>query len=268
MNKQTIINCFKGVSASAKKHSPEILLAIGIASGITAAVLAVKATPKALLMIDNEIDRQNYDVLEKSEPITELKPIDVVKVAWKPYVPAVATGVFSIACLISANSVHSKRNAALATAYQLSTTAFNEYRGKVIETIGDEKEKVIHDKIAKERVEKNPPNDSTIIITGKGKTLCYDAYSDRYFESDIDKIKRAMNDLNYRMISGMEMYISLNEFRTAIGLPQIPIGEEVGWRIDKGQIDIHFSSQITEDDRPAIVIEFLIPPEYGFKNLY
>lgn len=259
MDKQIVTKWFKGVSASAKKHSPEILLAIGIGSGITAAVLAVKATPKALQMIDKKKQEDHMD---------ELTPIETVKVAWKPYIPAVTTGVFSIACLISANSVHSKRNAALATAYQLSTTAFNEYREKVVETIGEKKEKVVHDNIAKERIEKNPPSESTVILTGKGKTLCYDAYSDRYFESDMDRIRRAINDLNYRMTTGMEMSISLNEFRDAIGLPRIPIGEEVGWRVDEGLIDIHFSSQITDDDRPAIVLEYLIPPQYGFNKLY
>ena len=259
MDKQLVTKWFKGVSASAKKHSPEILLAIGIGSGITAAVLAVKATPKALQMIDET---------KKEESKEELTPLETVKVAWKPYVPAVATGAFSIACLISANSVHSKRNAALATAYQLSTTAFNEYREKVVETIGEKKEKVVHDNIAKERIEKNPPSESTVIITGKGKTLCYDAHSCRYFESDMDRIRRAINELNYRMTAGMEMSISLNEFYDAIGLPMTPIGDELGWRVDEGLIDIHFSSQITEDDRPAIVLEYLTPPVYGFNKLY
>lgn len=259
MDKQTVTKWFKGVSASANKHCPEILLAIGIVSGITTTVLAVKATPKALKMIEEKKDEDGVD---------ELTPLETVKVAWKPYVPAVATGAFSIACVIGANSVHVKRNAALATAYQLSTTAFNEYREKVVETIGEKKEKTVHDKLAKERVEKNPPNESTVIITGKGKTLCYDAYTDRYFESDVDRIRRAINDLNYRMTTGMEMSISLNEFRAAIDLPTIPIGEEVGWRVDEGLIDIHFSAHVTDNDRAAIVLEYLIPPKYGFNKLY
>lgn len=259
MNKQTVTKWFKEIKSSAVKHSPEILTAVGIVGMISTTVMAVKATPKALKLIEKKKVEEDKD---------ELTAIETVKVAWKPYVPAVVTGVVSTACLIGANSVHAKRNAALATAYQLSTTALNEYREKVVETVGEKKEKAIHDKIAKDRVEKNPPEQSSIIVTGKGKTLCYDVYNDRYFDSDIDRIKRAMNDLNYRMTTGMEMSISLNEFYEAIGLKQTPLGETLGWRVDKGLIDIHFSAQITEEDQPCVVIEYLVPPEYGFNKLY
>ena len=258
MNKQKVTNFFKGIRASATKHSPEILTAIGIAGMIGTTVMAVTATPKALRLIDKA---------EKDED-RKLTKVEVVKVTWKQYLPATVTGVVSIGCLIGANSVHAKRNAALATAYQLSTTAYNEYRDKVVETIGEKKEKTIHDKVAAERIEKNPVSQNQVIITGNGTSLCYDAAADRYFESSIDRIKRAVNDLNYRMISGAEMSISLNEFYTAIGLKQTPLGEQLGWRIDKGQIDINFSSQLTDDDRPCIVIEYLVPPEYGFNDLY
>lgn len=258
MDKQKVTSFFKSIKALATKHSPEILTAIGIAGMIGTTIMAVSATPKALRLIEKA---------EKEED-RRLTKVEVVKVTWKKYLPATVTGAVSIGCLIGANSVHAKRNAALATAYQLSTTAFNEYREKVVETIGEKKEKAVHDKVAADRIEKNPVSQNQVIITGNGTSLCYDVAGDRYFESSIDRIKRAVNDLNYRMISGAEMSISLNEFYTAIGLKQTPLGEQVGWRIDKGQIDIHFSSQIADDDRPCIVIEYLVPPEYGFNDLY
>lgn len=258
MDKQTVTNFFKGIKSSAVKHSPEILTAVGIVGMISTAVMAVKATPKALKLIEEK---------KIEEDKNELTAIETVKAAWKPYVPAVVTGTVATACLIGANSVHAKRNAALATAYQLSTTALNEYREKVVETVGEKKEKTIHDKIAKDKVEQNPVSQSQVLVTGKGKSLCFDPLSGRHFESDIDRMKKAMNDLNYRMTNGMEMSIALNEFYDAIGLPQIPLGDELGWRVDKGMIDIHFSAQI-DDDKPCIVIEHLVPPEYGFNKLY
>lgn len=258
MDKQTVTKWFKGIKSSAVKHSPEILTAVGIVGMISTTVMAVKATPKAIRLIEEKKAEENKD---------ELAAVETVKVAWKPYVPAVVTGVVSSACLIGANSIHSKRHAALMTAYQLSTTALSEYREKVVETIGEKKEKTIHDKIAKDKVEQNPSSQSQVIVTGKGKSLCFDPLSGRHFESDIDLMKKAMNDLNYRMTIGMEMSISLNEFYDAIGLPQIPLGDELGWRVDKGMIDIHFSAQI-DDDKPCIVIEHQMPPEYNFNKLY
>lgn len=263
MDKQTVFKFFKGVGKNVSKHSPEILTAIGVVGMITTTVLAVKATPKALELIEEKKEELNL------EPMDNLTAVETVKAAWKPYIPAVATGVFATGCLIAANSVHAKRYAGLATAYQISTTALNEYRDKVVETIGEKKERVVHDKIAEDRVKKNPPSTSTITMTENGgNTLCYDLHSGRYFKSDIDRIKRARNDLNYRMTSGMEMYTSLNEFYDAIGLGRTEIGDQLGWRIDEGQIEIHFGSFLTENDVPCVTLEYLTPPKYGYNKLY
>lgn len=259
MKKPDVMKFIKSVRASASKHSPEILTAIGIAGMVTTTVLAVKATPKALKMIDD---------VKQEEQKDELTPVETVKAAWKPYIPAAVTGVASIACLIGSNSVHTKRNAALMTAYKISETALTEYKEKVVETIGEKKEKNIRDAINKDKLEKNPVSTSEVIITERGNTLCYDAHSDRYFRSDIDKIRKAVNELNYRMTSGMEMHISLNEFYDAIGLSHTPVGDELGWLVSDGMIDIHYGAQMAENDQPCIVIEHLTPPKYGFNKLY
>ena len=125
MNKLNLSKIVKGVQVGLTKHSSEILTGIGIAGMITTTILAVKATPKALGLIEES---------KKEWGVDELSPIDTIKVAWKPYIPAMATGVASVACLIGASSVNMKRNAALATAYKLSETAFSEYKEKVVET--------------------------------------------------------------------------------------------------------------------------------------
>lgn len=262
MDKQNVTNFFKGLRANVSKHSPEILTGIGVVGMFTTVVLAVKATPKALEMIEEKKEELNL------EPEDNLTVVETVQAAWKPYIPAVATGAFATGCLIAANSVHAKRYAGLATAYQISTQALSEYREKVVETIGERKERVVHDKIAEDRIKKNPPSSSTVYMTNHGNTLCYDMHSGRTFKSDIDRIKRVQNDLNYRMTSGMEMCISLNEFYDGVGLPRIDIGDQLGWRIDNGLIEIHFGTFLTEDDIPCVTIEYLTPPVYGFNKLY
>lgn len=260
--------------SKAIQHSPEIFTGIGIACSITTTILAVKATPKALELIEEEKRIQNSELIQEAmkngnencQQISKLKPIEVVKVAWKPYIPAALTGVLSITCLIGAVSVSSRRTAALATAYKLSETALSEYKSKVIETIGEKKEKSIRDEIAKDRVEANPIGKNEVIITEKGNTLCYDGFSGRYFKSDIDKLKRSINEINRTMLH--DMYVSLNEFYDEIGLGHIDIGNTLGWKVDDGSFDLHFSSQISEDGTPCIVIDFDIPPHYGYNSLY
>lgn len=273
MNKPNISKFVKSVQTTVTKHSPEILTGIGIVGMISSTVMAVKATPKALQLIEEEKERQNIDICceavrNNEEPviIDKLKPVEVVKTTWKCYIPATVTGCVSIACLIGASSVNAKRNAALATAYTLTETAFKEYKEKVVETIGEKKEQVVKDKVAKEHIEKNPIKGNEVIITGKGNVLCCDSISKRYFRSDIEKIRKAVNDLNYRL--NTEMYISLNDFYYELGLSQTRIGDDLGWNINNGLIEVDFSSQITEDGEPCLVIDYHIEPRYDYSKLY
>ena len=270
MNKPNVTKFLNSAKKAVTKHSPEILTGVGIAGMVTTVVLAVKATPKAMELIEEEkLNRIPDDFEPEKDPKPEeLTTLETVKIAWKPYIPAAVTGVASIACIIGANSVHVKRNAALMTAYQLSTTALSDYREKVVETIGEKKEATVRDKVAKKKIKESPVNNSTIIMTGKGNTLIYDSHSDRYFRSDIDKIRNAVLDLNERMVNGNEMYISLNDFYDEICLKHTEIGDSVGWRIDKGRIDVRYSAQLTDDNEPCIVLDHLMPPEYGFDGMY
>lgn len=255
MNKLNFAGFIKNVETVIAKHSPEILTGIGIAGMLTTTVLAVKATPKALQLIEEK---------KQEEGVDKLKPIDTVKATWKCYIPAAVTGIASTACLIGASSVNARRNAALATAYKLSETALTEYREKVIETIGEKKEQVIREKIDKDRIEKDPVSKQEVIITTKGNTLCYDAISGRYFRSDIDKIKKAINTLNRDMLS--EMYLSLNELYDELDLDHIGVGDDLGWHIDDGLIDPHFSSQLADDGTPCVVLSYSKPPKYGYSS--
>lgn len=243
---------FKAARNTASKHSPEILTGIGIAGMITTTVLAVKATPKALkLMEDAQYDKEE-----------DLTVPEKVKATWKCYIPATLLGLASVGCLIGANSVNLRRKAALATAYKLSETALAEYKEKVIETVGEEKAKDIKSAIAKDKMEKNPVTKSEVIITDKGESLFCDSISGRYFKSDMNTIEKAVNTINRRLLN--EMSVSLTEFYSEIGLSPTSLSEELGWNMNEGQIEIDFSSQITDDGRPCIYIEYEIAPRYDY----
>ena len=275
MSKTDVTKYFKMVKQFAKKRSPEILTGIGIAGMITTTILAVKATPKALQLIEEEKNRRTDKILEGMSPnedencwqVVKLKPIEVAKVAWKPYIPAVLLGASSVACLIGANSVHARRQAALYSAYKLSETAFTEYRDKVLETVGEETEKEVRDKVAKDKVEKNPASKTEIYMTGKGESLFYDPISDRHFMSDIETIRKIVNDLNYAMGYGSEMYVSLSQLYDELGLKHTSISDNIGWNIRDGLIEPDFSSQIDEG-KPCIVLDWLKVPSYNFDSNY
>ena len=254
MGKTNLATIVASTRQFVSKRSPEILTGIGIAGMISTAVLAVKATPKAMELIEEK---------KREEWLDKLSPVEMVKVAWKPYIPAIVTCVTSTACLIGASSVSAKRNAALATAYKLSETALTEYREKVIETIGEKKERTVRDKVAEERVKKNPVSKNEVIITGNGKTLCFDPISGRYFMCSIETIKRAENTLNKQMLHDISGYVSLNEFYDEIGLDHTSVGDDLGWNTDK-IIDIDFSSQLNDNGEPSVVLDYLVAPKYDF----
>ena len=254
--KKEIAKSFLSLKTAIKKHSPEILTGIGIAGMITTTVMAVRATPKALILSE-----------ERKEEIgaEKLEAMDMVKTTWACYIPAAITGTLSVACLIGASSVNARRNAALATAYTLSESALKDYQGKVIEMFGEKKNEAVKDAVAKDKVEKNPVVTREVIITEKGNTLCYDAISGRYFKSDIEKIKKAECELNRQMLD--DMYVSLNDFYYEIGLDSVKLGDELGWNVDSGYIDLSFSSQLASDGTPCLVIDYSVAPRYDYRNL-
>lgn len=251
--KKEIAKSFLSLKTAIKKHSPEILTGIGITGMITTTVMAVRATPKALILIE-----------ERKEEIgaEKLEAMDMVKTTWACYIPAAITGTLSVACLIGASSVNARRNAALATAYTLSESALKDYQGKVIEMFGEKKNEAVKDAVAKDKVEKNPVVTREVIITEKGNTLCYDAISGRYFKSDIEKIKKAECELNRQMLD--DMYVSLNDFYYEIGLDSVKLGDELGWNVDSGYIDLSFSSQLASDGTPCLVIDYSVAPRYDY----
>ena len=150
MTKLNLPKLAKSAQLTIAKHSPEILTGIGIAGMITSGILAVRATPKALLLIEAKHTELGLEHDEK------LPPAEVVKATWKCYIPAAVTSLTSIICLVGASSVSARRTAALATAYKLSETALAEYQEKVIEEVGEKKERVIRYKVAEECIKKDP----------------------------------------------------------------------------------------------------------------
>lgn len=255
MGKSNMKTFLRNVKMSASKHSPEILIGFGVAGFVTTAVLAVKATPKAMRLIEEETKSKNID---------KLTPLETVKVAWKPYIPAAVTGVVSIACVIGANSVNAKRNAALATAYQLSTAALNEYKDKVIETIGEKKEQTIREKISKDRIEQNPVTNNTVYVTGDGDSLFLEPISKRYFKSDIERVRSAINTLNETMYNDPFGNISLSDFYDEIGLERTDISNDIGWNIENGSIKVEFHPAMSDNGKPCLALYYTTAPNWGF----
>ena len=248
----------KNLGGTISKNSPAILTGLGCAGVVTTAIFSHQAGLKARDICDEE-----YIAME-----SEIRSWEgfkkVVKYTWRCYVAPAGLCLGSIACILGSNRVAYRRCAAIATAYSLTETAFREYKDKVIEQIGKGKEQKVRDEISKDHLINDPPSHSEVIITGKGEMLCYDTLSGRYFKSDIEKIRKTINELNYTLMN--DVFLSLNELYDELGLTRIEMGHMLGWDVANGLIEVSFSTQLTDDDQPCIVLNYIVQPRYMYNK--
>ena len=116
-----------------KRNGSIILTVLGGAGVVATAVTAVKATPKAIKLIEvyEEQKGENLTMLEK------------VKVAGPNYIPAILIGVGTITCIFGANVLNKRTQASLMSAYALIDNSYKEYKKKVTELYGDETHKEV-----------------------------------------------------------------------------------------------------------------------------
>ena len=143
-----------------RKNAPTILSTIGGVGVVATAVMAVKATPKALALIEQA-------EAEKGEKLTKL---EVVKTASVVYIPSVLVGAGTIACIFGANVLSKRQQAALMSAYALLDSSYKEYKAKTIELYGEDANNNIKDSIAKDKYE-------NANVSGDGEQLFYGSFS-------------------------------------------------------------------------------------------
>lgn len=225
------------------KHSPKILTGLSVVGVVTTTVMAVKATPDVIDTLRAEASERERDLTAR----------EIVALSWKSYIPAASMGAATIACVLGANAVNTKRNAVIASAYSLTQNAFQEYKHQVIETFGESEARKVNENLAQKRIEENPPTNETIIVAGKGNSLFRDSLSDRYFETDIESVRKAVNDINF--IINADGYASLNDFYGKIGLPPTGLGEDLGWRSDQ-MLEVDFYPVMSSDSRACIELQY------------
>lgn len=241
-------------------NSPLILTAVGVAGTVSVALLTAKASFKAADII---LEEQRAIAEEHAFDWPMLSKKEKAALVWKLYIPPVSVAAVTVVAIIAANRIGTRRAAALAAAYTIAEKGFEEYREKIIEKVGVNKEKAARDEIAQERVDKHPLGKTTIIE--KGLVPCLDLYANRWFQSDMQTIQRAEIALNQKIQHGMSMTASVNEFYDLLDLPHIGWGEEVGWDADN-ILELSITAVITDDERPGLCMTFRTTPvrmQYG-----
>jgi hypothetical protein len=242
-----------------------ILTAVGATGVVATTVLTAKASFKASEAIWNaqyiEDDKANGD----PDKLRMLDTKEKVALVWKNYIPAAATLTLTISSIVFANQIGTRRAAAIAAAYGVSEKAFSEYKEKVVETLGKNKDRDIRDSVAQDRVTKNPPPANQVFVNDESKVLCYESYTGRYFQSSMEDLKAAQNNLNYQINNNY--YASLSDFFDLIGLERTKLSDEVGWNSDE-LLEVNFSTAITEHHKPCLVLDFKVVPIRDYSRVH
>jgi len=243
-----------------KDHSPTILTGVGVTGTVATAYLTGRASFKAAKLIEQEQKKvdleypdENGEKIVYGMAIHNLTTMLKVRLVWKLYIPPVGAGITTITCIIAANKISSARIAALGVAAGISERALQEYKEKVMEKLGAKQDEKIRDEIAQDRVNKSK-EDPNLVIMSSGEVLCYDGLTGRYFNSSVEKIKQAENQINFEILR--HMYASLSEFYDNIGLTPTTYSDSVGWHSGTGEVAVLISSVVSPDNRPCIAIDF------------
>lgn len=194
-----------------RRNSSTILTCVGAVGVVATAVMAVKATPKVLTLLENAKE-------EKGEELTKW---ETVKIAAPSYIPAAIMGVGTIACIVGSDVISKRRQANLMGAYALLDASYKDYKNKVDELYGEEAGQKVREEIAKDKYT------GDVELSDDGKELFYDFYSGRYFNATKEEVLRAEYELNRELyVNG---YARVNTFYECLGLPTLPEYDEIGW---------------------------------------
>lgn len=256
--KTKIMNLYYKSEMVVKKHSPEILLGVGIAGVVTSTVLACRATMKVNDILEDakeQIDKVNmvkddpkyadkYNAEDAKKDLSVIyvqKGVELVKI----YLPAFTIGAASIACFLASNNIMKKRNAALGAAYATIDKSYKEYRKRVAERFGEEVEKEIRYNIKAEQIETEVENEdgTKTTVVEEARVMDPNLYSDyaRFFD-EASPYWQKDPEYNFVFLKAQQAYANdllrargrlfLNEVYEMLGIEKSKAGQVVGWVYD------------------------------------
>lgn len=254
-----------------KHHSPALLFGAGVVGLGATVALAIKATlsveevltEHAKDMHDiNRIDNSptlrdhdvNYDVERRH--VTLKTTGKLIRL----YAPTAVAGVVTVACLTTSHRQLTNRNAQLAAAYVGLQRFLEQYRGRVRQEIGEDREKAAyyaHTPV--ELVEDTPNGPKKIYGTKPGVRSPYS----QIFNDDNPNFQEAatFNEHFFRIQEELltnklrsQGHLFLNEVYDRLGLPRTSTGAQCGWVM--GSLD------------SADFVEILAQPLHDFHGSY
>lgn len=244
------------------ENYPALLTGFGIGGFGTAVIFGIRATPRAIELIDQKA--YEIEPCEEQRSVSEnlsiLTPREIVAATWKCYIPTVGMIILSSACIIGAYRISHGRNLALAGAYTLAEKTLDKYQEKIAEIVGEDQNREIL-KSAEQEAQKE--SDLSMGLWYRDY-LCYDELSGQEFRSNENRILAAVNEFNQRLIS--DFYLDVNEWYLYLGAREVGLGEFAGWNCDR-LLDISVTGGYkTETGEPCLRIVYNTMPRVDYRR--
>lgn len=271
MNLTNLTNTLSRVGTAALRtlehHAPKILLGTSIVCGIGATVTACKATlklPETMKEITENVEAAKAIEVEEGEQ-DAAKNKRVVKSyisggvkLVKLYGPSVGLTVTSVACALAGNRMMNQRYAGALAALGSTEKMFDNYRKRVVEEFGEEKDTQfangIREVVTEEPVlnkDGTPKTDKNgEVKTTKKTNIEYDPNVNKYsrmFDEVSTKEWDPNPDYNVTTLLGRQEYFNhmlhayrylfLNDVYKELGYPVTAYGQDMGWVIDEDTPD-------------------------------
>jgi len=237
----------------AQKHTPTILFAAGIVGVVATAVLASRATLKLDEILDEHEDNidlvkgasnAGYSEQDRKQDLIVCYIRTGSRIA-KIYAPAVIVGLASIAALTGSHVVLNRRNVALTAAYAAVDKAFRQYRDRVLEEFGYDKDQELRygyeEREIVEETDKGPKTKMLKRVSVNSASM----YAKWFDEGNPNWEPSAGRNMMFLRMQQqfandklhMNGYLFLNDVYEMLGMKRTSEGQAVGWVLDGGNSD-------------------------------
>lgn len=290
-----ITRTFNKTKFKVNQKSPEILIAVGIVSGIATCVMACRAT----LKINEELEQPKKDIeeikeaaekgvtkhgleysIEDSKSDLRIVYTETAVMVAKHAFPVVLMGGLSIFSVIKSHQILATRYARSVASFKAIEKAFKGYRSRVVERFGPELDRELYYNIKPVETKTTVTNpdgttEEATVVENKPNEL--GVYSFIFDEACREWRKDPCT--NYQILRQAEKFFThklrsdghlmLNDVRTYFNLPATDIGYQAGWIYDKNKSEgdnyVSLGLKHYEKERTAAFINglernFLIDP--------
>ena len=233
-----------------KRNASTILTYAGAAGTVATTVMAIKATPKALMVIDAAEEL-------KGEELTSLEK---VKVAGPIYIPTILTGAATLTCIFGANILNKRQQASLMSAYALVDKSYKDYKKKIVELYGDDADRHIISELMRDDYNEDNFKDDNMM-------LFYDEFSRRYFRATLADVISAEYSVNKKIREYGGAY--LNEFYEPLGI-DTDYGYDLGWsngRLEdswREWLNFEHEKVVMDDGLECTIVKMEVEPVIDF----